>query len=294
MARRSYRGNSVATVLSTGISAVDTTATVTDGSGLPVGTNPFVITVNINKTGEEKILVSGRSGNTLSGLTRGYDGTTAATHQPGESVIHTLSAVDLDEANAHVNAATGVHGLTGAMVGTTDAQTLTNKTLTQAQTHYSPDTDAATTSLHHTLGGGANQAAAGNHTHASSTGLGAAAAVATSETTSSGTYAALTTAGPAVTFTVPASGSVLVTLTAAISGALGGMSLALSGANTLAAADARSLSPTATPSGSGIGALSAQVLLTGLTPGSTTFTASYRTTGGSSTFAGRVLSVLPL
>lgn len=37
--------------------------------------------------------------------------------------------------------------------------------LAQANTHESPDTDAATTSLHHTLGTGANQAAAGNHTH---------------------------------------------------------------------------------------------------------------------------------
>src|SRR5579859_3830704 len=37
--------------------------------------------------------------------------------------------------------------------------------LTQANTHASPDTDTATTSLHHTIGGGATQAAAGNHTH---------------------------------------------------------------------------------------------------------------------------------
>lgn len=38
--------------------------------------------------------------------------------------------------------------------------------LAQANTHESPDTDVATTSLHHTIGVGANQAAAGNHTHA--------------------------------------------------------------------------------------------------------------------------------
>lgn len=40
-----------------------------------------------------------------------------------------------------------------------------NHTHTQAQSHNSPDTDTATTALHHTLGTGANQAAAGNHTH---------------------------------------------------------------------------------------------------------------------------------
>jgi hypothetical protein len=39
---------------------------------------------------------------------------------------------------------------------------------TQANTHGSPDTDTATSALHHTLGTGANQSAAGNHGHAES------------------------------------------------------------------------------------------------------------------------------
>jgi hypothetical protein len=37
--------------------------------------------------------------------------------------------------------------------------------LAQSNTHASADTDSAPTALHHTLGTGANQAAAGNHTH---------------------------------------------------------------------------------------------------------------------------------
>jgi hypothetical protein len=37
--------------------------------------------------------------------------------------------------------------------------------LAQANTHQSPDTDSGPTALHHTLGTGANQAAAGNHSH---------------------------------------------------------------------------------------------------------------------------------
>jgi hypothetical protein len=37
--------------------------------------------------------------------------------------------------------------------------------LTQANSHASPDTDSASSALHHTLGTGANQAAAGNHAH---------------------------------------------------------------------------------------------------------------------------------
>lgn len=37
--------------------------------------------------------------------------------------------------------------------------------LAQANTHQNPDTDTAASSIHHTLGTGATQAAAGNHTH---------------------------------------------------------------------------------------------------------------------------------
>lgn len=44
--------------------------------------------------------------------------------------------------------------------------------LAQANTHESPDTDTATTALHHTLGTGANQAAQGNHAHTGKTVLG--------------------------------------------------------------------------------------------------------------------------
>jgi hypothetical protein len=37
--------------------------------------------------------------------------------------------------------------------------------LFQMNTHQSPDTDSSTSSLHHTVGAGATQAAAGNHSH---------------------------------------------------------------------------------------------------------------------------------
>lgn len=42
----------------------------------------------------------------------------------------------------------------------------TSHTHTQSESHNSADTDSSTTALHHTIGTGANQAAAGNHGHA--------------------------------------------------------------------------------------------------------------------------------
>lgn len=57
------------------------------------------------------------------------------------------------------NAAFYTHDHSGA------GDTAHGNKLPQANTHQSPDTDSSTGALHHTLGTGANQAAAGNHVH---------------------------------------------------------------------------------------------------------------------------------
>jgi len=103
-----------------------------DGSG---GT-PFYVVIDRGNGSEEKILCSARSGNTLtvwnSGLNTGRaaDDTPVTSHSVNAVVEHCFTATDADEANAHVNASAQVHGLSGTVVGTTDTQTLTNKTLT--------------------------------------------------------------------------------------------------------------------------------------------------------------------
>lgn len=51
------------------------------------------------------------------------------------------------------------------LIHTHDGTTRNGPKLTQARTHQTPDTDSSTTALHHTIGTGANQGAAGNHTH---------------------------------------------------------------------------------------------------------------------------------
>jgi hypothetical protein len=108
-----------------------------------------------------------------------------------------------------------------------------------------------------------------------------AASVAASESLSSNgssAYGALTTPGPSVTVTVPASGRVLVGVTSAMTGNAAAtsclMSYAITGATTAAASDANAV----ILAGSAVQRASATSVLS-LTAGSTTFTAQYRTQG---------------
>jgi hypothetical protein len=48
---------------------------------------------------EEKVLVGSRTGSSLSSITRGVDGTTAASHNAGATCYPVFTATDADEAN---------------------------------------------------------------------------------------------------------------------------------------------------------------------------------------------------
>lgn len=116
--------------------------------------------------------------------------------------------------------------------------------------------------------------------------------VATSQTTTSTAFTDLTTSGPAVTVTVPTSGAVLVTVTGRLFNSAANftiMGFALSGANTVAGTDTRSL----LVFGTNAVQASATYLVTGLTAGSTTFTAKYRVSAGTGTFSDRSILVRP-
>ena len=155
--RRSYEGAAVAAQLTTDLAASTAALTIfcTDLTNWPTGVGgyPFYIVINRGKVNEEKILCSSRTGNVLTvydvGLTNGRaaDDTSITAHVANSVVEHIFTATDADEANAHVNASSGVHGLTGSVVGTTDTQTLTNKTIAGGSNTLSAIPQASVTNL---------------------------------------------------------------------------------------------------------------------------------------------------
>lgn len=105
LARREHQGGAVATVLTSGINASDTSISLSSATNWPTGsTGSFYIVIDRTQVGEERILCSSRSGTTLTvaGSGRGKDGTSAAAHSTSAVVEHVLVAEEVDDDNAHV------------------------------------------------------------------------------------------------------------------------------------------------------------------------------------------------
>ena len=138
MTTRKYSSRAQQTSLSSPItSPTATTMSVVNGSSLMggktlTGTQTYTVVIDPDTALEEIVDVTVySSGNTLT-IARGIDSPTPGTgsaHSAGAIVRHMAIGRDYQEANDHIEATTG-HGATGAVVGTTNTQTLTNKTLT--------------------------------------------------------------------------------------------------------------------------------------------------------------------
>jgi hypothetical protein len=121
MTRREYKGAAQAAVLTAvlGGSTADVQLICSDLTNWPsgIGSRPFFIVVDRGTASEEKILCSSRTGNVLTvfdnGVTNGRaaDGTAITSHSINAVVEHVFTATDADEANAHINGTTNVHGI---------------------------------------------------------------------------------------------------------------------------------------------------------------------------------------
>jgi len=104
--RRYFDGGGATTTLSTAMGSADTSfvlAAATDWPG--AAANNFVAVVDRGTPSEEKILCASNSGTTVTVASsgRGYDGTSATTHNASATVSLCLSAIDADEANQVTN-----------------------------------------------------------------------------------------------------------------------------------------------------------------------------------------------
>jgi len=108
--RKDFAGGAQKTDITGGaISGSATSITVVDGSTYPDGSaGKFVIVIDRNTGSEEKVLITSRSGNTLTVSDRGYDGTAAVGHADGADVEHVMDAYSIEQALAHAAAASAV------------------------------------------------------------------------------------------------------------------------------------------------------------------------------------------
>lgn len=125
-------GAATATTLTAPLNNSATAFSVVSATGWPASV-PFAIVVDRGTINEEKILVTARSGTSITTCTRGYDSTAAVAHAVGtNNVEHCITAAQIQELINHVNELAGGldHTVNGIADGAITPAKLSSKTIT--------------------------------------------------------------------------------------------------------------------------------------------------------------------